>query len=126
MKRICTIDRGRPRVTLSNVTAQEKNKFKALLDELEDSHHHPQVERLVALLQSDFNDRELSPSVIERLSKWCNTGGRCKHAVDPAREVSKFLMGHTLDRLISKDGSRESDYDASVAKIAKRIARSRD
>lgn len=121
MKRTCTIERGRPHVSLTGITKSEQAALERACDDFLDSTNHKHATNLIKLIRDEVGQGGLSPAVIEKLSRWCDSGAAYANSVAPARHISQLLLGLKLPRLINPGNVRVSDYAAKVKNIAKRI-----
>jgi len=120
MQRSLAIVDGRPRLALSGISPDDKKNFNALLSKLAASTTRP-VQTMIDDLAAGFNKSHITADVVERFSKWCNTGGAYGSAVAPAREISMFLFGLTLERLIDSDGRPVEDYKQKIERMSARM-----
>lgn len=116
MQRIYQINEERDlEVSLTDITPNDQQDFNRLINGFNQSHNDAAT--MVQEIRGCFSQGQISSKVIERFSKWCNTGGTYQNAQGPARNLSDFLFGSVLPRLVDKQNNRVQNYRQQLITI---------
>lgn len=100
-------------------TPEESKILEELLTNLANSNSI--ARGLAKEIDGELKQGKLSLYVVEKLSRWCDAQNAHARGVTPARNVSKFLFGLILPRLIDKKSKKVSDYYELLALIKKNM-----
>ena len=106
-------------VPRQNPTAEDLKSLHTLLTNLGQSHTSAKL--LTDDIQDEIKRKVLFLYTVEKLSRWCEARGAYKRGAIPAKNLSRFLFGFVLPRLIDENSQKVADYDAQIALIEKKF-----
>ncbi len=95
-------------VLLTEVTENEQERLNTLIEEFIQSHNKAQT--MGNEVHDGIQENRIKSRVIERLSKWCHTDEKYTSGVEPARNLSRCLLGVELPRLVDLQNVRLPEY----------------
>jgi hypothetical protein len=95
-------------VFLKDVTENEQERLNTLVEEFIQSHN--EAETMGDEVHDGIQQGRITNKVIERLSKWCHTGGMYTSGEEPAKNLSRAVLGVVLLRLVDTQNARLPEY----------------
>ena len=102
-------------VLVTDITENEKVTLNSLIDGFRRSHAKAQT--MAEEISEGIAANRITSSMIERLSKWCNTGEQFSNGQDSARRLAQYLLRVELPRLVDQNNHREPDYREQIILI---------
>lgn len=99
-------------VLLKDITQDEMSRLDVLIKEFTQSHNEAQT--MGDEVRNCITQGKITGNVIERLSKWCYTSGAYTRGIDPARELSQYLLVVGLPRLVDEQNVRLPEYKTQI------------
>ena len=102
-------------ILITNIDEEEQSRLDRLVEEFIESHADAQT--MGEELRSGIQQGRITSQVIERLSKWCETGGPYIGGEIPAKRLASSVLGAELPRLVDQENVRVPEYRERILSI---------
>lgn len=95
-------------IIISEMNDEERSRVDRHIEDFIASHVDAQT--LGEDVRQGIRQGQIATQIIERLSKWCHTGGAYTRGEEPARRLAHEILGGELPRLIDEENVRLPEY----------------
>lgn len=110
-------------IIISEMNDEERSRVDRHIEDFIASHADAQT--LGEDVRQGIRQGQMTTQVIERLSKWCHTGGAYTNGEEPARRLALDVLGTELPRLVDEEDVRLTDYSERILLILQQYIRTR-
>ena len=110
-------------IIISEMNDEERSRVDRHIEDFIASHGDAQT--LGEDVRQGIRQGQIATQTIERLSKWCHTGGAYTNGEEPARRLALDVLGTELPRLVDEEDVRFPDYRERILLILQQYIRTR-
>ena len=110
-------------IVISEMTDEERSRVEHDIEDMIAS--HAEARTLGEDVRQGIRQGQMTTQSIERLSKWCHTGGAYTRGEEPARRLAFDLLGTELPRLVDEEDVRLPDYRERILVMLQQYIRTR-
>ena len=110
-------------IVISEMNDEERSRVDRHIEDFIASHADAQT--LGEDVRQGIRQGHIDTQTIERLSKWCHTGGGYTRGEEPARRLAHEILGGELPRLVDERELRLPEYRERILLMLQQYIRTR-